>query len=143
MANILLTGGAGFIGSHLVSHLISTTSHTIYNMDKLEYCSSLVSLKDHPRYHFIKGDITSADFVNFILEKYHITIIIHAAAHSHVDNSFGDSFNFTRNNIFGTHVLLEAARVHQIRKFIHVSTDEVYGQVSMGIKCGRFCAIAF
>ncbi|KAI8616468.1 hypothetical protein BC830DRAFT_1117983 [Chytriomyces sp. MP71] len=134
--NILLTGGAGFIGSHVV-HLIATRfpSSSIYTMDRLDYCSSennLASVANLPNHHFIKGDITSADFVSYIISHHDIDTIMHFAAQSHVDNSFGDSFEFTKNNVLGTHVLLEAARQHQVLRFIHVSTDEVYGEVDRG-----------
>ncbi|KAI9339644.1 hypothetical protein BDR26DRAFT_820809 [Obelidium mucronatum] len=133
---ILLTGGAGFIGSHVVTQIVyQFPDCQVYTMDKLDYCSSasnLRSLNDCPNHHFIKGDVTSADFVNYIIAQHNIDTIIHFAAQSHVDNSFGDSFEFTRNNVFGTHVLLEAARQNGIKRFIHVSTDEVYGEVAAG-----------
>ncbi|KAJ3330767.1 hypothetical protein HDU76_004897 [Blyttiomyces sp. JEL0837] len=133
---ILVTGGAGFIGSHVVRNLVLRyPQYHIFNFDRLDYCSSLKSLEDlvgRPNYSFIKGDITSSDFVNYILKEHQIDTVIHLAAQSHVDNSFGDSFEFTKNNVMGTHVLLEGARVHSVRKFIHVSTDEVYGEVERG-----------
>ncbi|KAJ3204165.1 hypothetical protein HDU82_006040 [Entophlyctis luteolus] len=133
---ILLTGGAGFIGSHMVHHLVHTyPGCRVYSMDKLEYCSSMSNLdavKDCDNHKFIKGDITSADFVNYIISEHGIDTIMHFAAQSHVDNSFGDSFEFSKSNILGTHVLLEASRTHGIKRFIHVSTDEVYGEVAKG-----------
>ena len=81
-----------------------------------------------PNYKFVKGNICSADMVNYVLTEENIDTIIHFAAQTHVDNSFGNSFQFTQNNIFGTHVLLESAKIHGIKRFIHVSTDEVYGE---------------
>jgi len=81
-----------------------------------------------PNYKFVKGDICSPDLVNYVLDTEKIDTIMHFAAQTHVDNSFGNSIQFTRNNIMGTHVLLEAAKIHSIKKFIHVSTDEVYGE---------------
>ena len=105
----------------------------IFVFDKLDYCSSTKGLEDleHlPNFKFIKGDITSHDLVNYIFKEHKINVVLHLAAQTHVDNSFGDSLEFTKNNIYGTHVLLEAARQHKISKFIHVSTDEVYGEVS-------------
>jgi len=131
--NILLTGGAGFIGSNVVQHLVQRyPQYKIINLDKLDYCSNLEVIKyldEHPNYKFVKGNILSADLVNYVLQKEEIDTIIHFAAQSHVDNSFGNSFEFTKNNILGTHVLLEAAKVNKISRFIHVSTDEVYGEI--------------
>lgn len=131
--NILLTGGAGFIGSNAVIHFVKKyPQYKIVNFDKLDYCSSLRNVEEiqnAPNYKFIKGNILSSDFVSFVLKEEDIDTIIHFAAQTHVDNSFGNSFQFTENNIRGTHVLLEAAKAHgKIRRFIHVSTDEVYGE---------------
>lgn len=94
-------------------------------------CSCLENLdeiKNYPNYKFVKGNICSSDLVNFVLETEQIDTIMHFAAQTHVDNSFGNSFQFTQNNIMGTHVLLESAKVHNIKRFVHVSTDEVYGE---------------
>ncbi|KAK7853039.1 trifunctional UDP-glucose 4,6-dehydratase/UDP-4-keto-6-deoxy-D-glucose 3,5-epimerase/UDP-4-keto-L-rhamnose-reductase RHM1-like [Quercus suber] len=131
--NILITGAAGFIASHVCNRLIR--NHPNYNivvLDKLDYCSNLKNLlpsKSSPNFKFVKGDIGSADLVNYILLSESIDTIMHFAAQTHVDNSFGNSFEFTKNNIYGTHVLLEACKVTgQIKRFIHVSTDEVYGE---------------
>lgn len=82
-----------------------------------------------PNYTFIKGDICVPDLVDFVLREKKIDTIVHFAAQSHVDNSFGNSLDFTKNNVIGTHVLLEAARVNKIQRFIHISTDEVYGEL--------------
>ncbi|KAH7682059.1 UDP-glucose 4,6-dehydratase protein [Dioscorea alata] len=131
--NILITGAAGFIASHVANRLVR--SHPEYNiivLDKLDYCSNLKNLlpsHGSPNFKFVKGDIGSADLVNFLLITESINTIMHFAAQTHVDNSFGNSFEFTKNNIYGTHVLLEACKVTgQITRFIHVSTDEVYGE---------------
>lgn len=131
--NILITGAAGFIASHVANRLIrSYPDYKIVVLDKLDYCSSLKNLQpsqSSPNFKFVKGDIASADLVNFLLITESIDTIMHFAAQTHVDNSFGNSFEFTKNNIYGTHVLLEACKVTgQIRRFIHVSTDEVYGE---------------
>ncbi|XP_010035897.2 trifunctional UDP-glucose 4,6-dehydratase/UDP-4-keto-6-deoxy-D-glucose 3,5-epimerase/UDP-4-keto-L-rhamnose-reductase RHM1 [Eucalyptus grandis] len=131
--NILITGAAGFIASHVCNRLIRNyPGYKIVVLDKLDYCSNLKNLlpsRSSPNFKFIKGDIASADLVNFILLTESIDTIMHFAAQTHVDNSFGNSFEFTKNNIYGTHVLLEACKVTgQIRRFIHVSTDEVYGE---------------
>ncbi|KAL0328388.1 UNVERIFIED_CONTAM: trifunctional UDP-glucose [Sesamum calycinum] len=131
--NILITGAAGFIASHVANRLIRNYPHyKIVVLDKLDYCSNLKNLipsKSSPNFKFVKGDIDSADLVNYLLITENIDTIMHFAAQTHVDNSFGNSFEFTKNNIYGTHVLLEACKVTgQIRRFIHVSTDEVYGE---------------
>jgi len=88
----------------------------------------LDEIKNYPNYKFIKGNICSSDLVNFVLEAEKIDTIMHFAAQTHVDNSFGNSFQFTQNNIMGTHVLLESAKAANIKRFVHVSTDEVYGE---------------
>ncbi|KAL3508985.1 hypothetical protein ACH5RR_028386 [Cinchona calisaya] len=131
--NILITGAAGFIACHVANRLIRNyPGYKIVVLDKLDYCSNLKNLnpsRSYPNFKFIKGDIASADLVNYILVTESIDTIMHFAAQTHVDNSFGNSFEFTKNNIYGTHVLLEACKVTgQIKRFIHVSTDEVYGE---------------
>ncbi|XP_073297850.1 trifunctional UDP-glucose 4,6-dehydratase/UDP-4-keto-6-deoxy-D-glucose 3,5-epimerase/UDP-4-keto-L-rhamnose-reductase RHM1-like [Primulina huaijiensis] len=131
--NILITGAAGFIASHVANRLIRNyPEYKIVVLDKLDYCSNLKNIlpsKSSPNFKFVKGDIASADLVNYLLVAENIDTIMHFAAQTHVDNSFGNSFEFTKNNIYGTHVLLEACKVtKQIRRFIHVSTDEVYGE---------------
>jgi UDP-glucose 4,6-dehydratase len=131
--SILITGAAGFIASHVAIHIVQKyPDYKIVVIDKLDYCSNLKNLlpvSSLPDFKFVKGDIASADLVNFLLVTESIDTIMHFAAQTHVDNSFGNSFEFTKNNIYGTHVLLEACKVTgQIRRFIHVSTDEVYGE---------------
>ena len=130
--SILITGGAGFIASHVIILLVTKYPHIkIVNFDRLDYCSCLENLNEinnHPNYKFIKGNICSSDFVNFVIANENIDTIMHFAAQTHVDNSFGNSFQFTQNNIMGTHVLLESAKNANIKRFIHVSTDEVYGE---------------
>uniref|UniRef100_A0A7S1CN91 NAD(P)-binding domain-containing protein n=1 Tax=Bicosoecida sp. CB-2014 TaxID=1486930 RepID=A0A7S1CN91_9STRA len=135
---ILVTGGAGFIASHVVIRLVKNyPQYHIVNFDKLDYCSSLKnldSISDAPNYTFIKGSVCSPDLVNYVLRTEKITHIMHFAAQTHVDNSFGNSFTFTENNILGTHVLLEGAKLlkSQLKLFLHVSTDEVYGEGKEG-----------
>jgi len=107
-------------------------NYMIVNFDCLDYCSCIANLEevaDLPNYKFIKGDITSSDLVTYVLAEEKIDTIMHFAAQTHVDNSFGNSFQFTHNNIYGTHVLLESAKqCSTVKRFIHVSTDEVYGE---------------
>ena len=109
---ILITGGSGFIASHLITHMVRKyPEYFIVNLDKLDTCSSIHNndnIKNADNYKFIKGDITSADLMNYVLKSERIDTIVHAAAQSHVDASFGNSFTFTHNNVYGTHVLLEA-----------------------------------
>jgi len=131
--NILLTGGAGFIGSHVA--ILLCKKYPDYNIvvyDKLDYCSCLANLEEIdklPNFKFVKGDIASPNLVSYVLKEEKIDTIMHFAAQTHVDNSFGNSFAFTHANIYGTHVLLESAKnCPTIRRFIHVSTDEVYGE---------------
>eukprot|EP00246_Nothoceros_aenigmaticus_P006635 TRINITY_DN1966_c0_g1_i1.p1 TRINITY_DN1966_c0_g1~~TRINITY_DN1966_c0_g1_i1.p1 ORF type:complete len:677 (-),score=131.81 TRINITY_DN1966_c0_g1_i1:412-2442(-) len=131
--NILITGAAGFIAGHVANRLIRNYPHyKVVVLDKLDYCSNLKNLlpsRPSKNLKFVKGDIASADLVNYLLITEGIDTIMHFAAQTHVDNSFGNSFEFTKNNIYGTHVLLEACKVTGIiRRFIHVSTDEVYGE---------------
>lgn len=109
-------------------------------LDKLDYCATLNNLaavKDHPNFRFVKGDIQSADLVVHVLQTEGIDAVMHFAAQTHVDNSFGNSLAFTLNNTHGTHVLLEACRVYgKVQRFINVSTDEVYGETSLGRDTG-------
>eukprot|EP00546_Thalassionema_frauenfeldii_P014209 CAMPEP_0178911936 /NCGR_PEP_ID=MMETSP0786-20121207/9975_1 /TAXON_ID=186022 /ORGANISM="Thalassionema frauenfeldii, Strain CCMP 1798" /LENGTH=382 /DNA_ID=CAMNT_0020584445 /DNA_START=197 /DNA_END=1342 /DNA_ORIENTATION=- len=131
--NIFLTGGAGFIASHVA--ILLCKKYPQYNIvvyDKLDYCSCLKNLdelKELPNFKFVKGDICSPDLVSYVFKQNEIDTVMHFAAQTHVDNSFGNSFAFTESNIYGTHVLLESAKCcPTIRRFIHVSTDEVYGE---------------
>ena len=140
--NILITGAAGFIASHVANRLIrSYPDYKIVVLDKLDYCSDLKNLNpshSSPNFKFVKGDIASDDLVSYLLITENIDTIMHFAAQTHVDNSFGNSFEFTKNNIYGTHVLLEACKVTgQIRRFIHVSTDEVYGETDEDAAVGN------
>ena len=138
--NILLTGGAGFIGSNMVRYLVKKYKYNIIVLDKLDYCSNVDFLKDLMdlrHFEFIQGDILSRELVRYILKVKNIDTIMHFAAQTHVDNSFGNSIEFTKNNVLGTHVLLECAREHSINRFIHVSTDEVYGESSFEENAGE------
>ncbi|MFZ2189897.1 MAG: dTDP-glucose 4,6-dehydratase [Candidatus Magasanikiibacteriota bacterium] len=127
---LLITGGAGFIGSNFIHYWLKThPEDEIVNFDLLTYAGNLESLKDvvdNPRYKFIKGDICDRDLVFSFVKD--VDLIVHFAAESHVDRSILDSSAFVRTNVLGTHVLLEAAREYN-KRFHHVSTDEVYGHL--------------
>jgi UDP-glucose 4,6-dehydratase len=133
LKNILVTGGCGFIGSNFINSFMASHPHVhVFNLDKLDYCAneSSIEARDAANYTFIRGDIGNTELVMHILHTHDIDTILNFAAQSHVDNSFGNSMTFTKNNVLGTHNLLECARVYnKIEKFIHVSTDEVYGEV--------------
>ena len=130
--NILITGGAGFIGSHVASLLVKQYPYKVVVYDKLDYCASLRNLEDIQHlqnYKFVKGDILSTDLLRYVIQQEEIDTILHFAAQSHVDRSFGNSLTFTTNNVLGTHILLEVAKECDVQRFIHVSTDECYGEV--------------
>ncbi|KAF1842722.1 NAD(P)-binding protein [Cucurbitaria berberidis CBS 394.84] len=133
---ILVTGGAGFIACWFVRHLVLTYPHYhVVSFDKLDHCATLNNtriLDSKRNFAFEQGDITSPTDVKRVLRKYKVDTIFHFAAQSHVDLSFGNSYEFTNTNVYGTHVLLERAREHGITRFIHISTDEVYGDVPIG-----------
>jgi len=133
MKNILVTGGAGFIGSNFINYILDERDdYNIVNLDKLTYAGNLENLKSSEgmkNYHFIKGDITNSELVNYIFERYKIKRVINFAAESHVDRSILGSEIFYRTNVIGTNVLLETARRYEVEKFLQVSTDEVYGSL--------------
>jgi len=132
--NILVTGGCGFIGSNFINYFGNKYPNiNIINIDKINYCSSIDNINSDiqsgDNYKFIKCDINNSELLNYILNKNKIDTVIHFAAQSHVQNSFDNSLQFTQDNVFGTHNLLECCRKYnKINRFIHVSTDEVYGE---------------
>ena len=134
MKTFLVTGGAGFIGSNYIRYLLKKY-HDIHiiNLDKLTYAGNLDNLRDienNPRYEFVKGDICDEEVVNRLVKR--ADVVVNFAAESHVDRSIGRPDDFIRTDVFGTFVLLEAARNHGVDKFIQISTDEVYGSIEDG-----------
>jgi len=131
---LLVTGCCGFIGSNFVNYYLNVNPDvTIVNLDAMYYCASEsnihTDIQKSERYHLIKGNLCSYDLVANILAIYQIDTVIHFAAQSHVQNSFDDSLQYTADNVVGTHTLLEACRKYgKINRFIHISTDEVYGE---------------
>lgn len=134
---ILITGGAGFIGSNFVHYIIGKyPDYSIINLDKLNYAGNLENLKDiddNRRYRFVRGDICDHELVNKLVKE--VDVIVHFAAESHVDRSIENSGIFVKTNVLGTQVLLDAAYMHGNKRFHHISTDEVFGELG---KEGKF-----
>jgi len=133
---LLITGGAGFIGSNFIHYTLKHhKKDEVVNFDKLTYCGNLENLRDiekNPRYKFIKGDICDAKLVEKVFQKEKPDFILNFAAETHVDRSIKNPKNFTQTNVLGTHTLLEALRKYNIKKFLQISTDEVYGSIRKG-----------
>ena len=137
MHKLLITGGAGFIGSHVIRFFLEKyPNYKIYNLDKLTYAGNLENLKDieeNPNYHFIKGDIVDAAFIQDLFNTEQFDGVIHLAAESHVDRSISNPLEFVMTNVIGTVNLLNAAKANWSsfdgKRFYHVSTDEVYGSL--------------
>ena len=133
---ILVTGGAGFIGSHLVRRLIVRGGHEVVNLDALKYSGNPANLGDldgRPNYHFVLGDICDRQLVERLLAEHHIEAIINCAAETHIDRSILEPASFARTDIVGTVILLEEARRAGLERFLQVSTDEVYGNIVTGM----------
>ena len=132
--NLLITGGSGFIGSNFIRHMLEKYPNCkIFNLDKLTYAGNTDNLKDienNPKYSFVRGDICDPAVVDKVMQN--VDHVVHFAAESHVDRSIEDGSVFVRTNVLGTYTLLESAMKHGIMKFIHVSTDEVYGSIKEG-----------
>jgi dTDP-glucose 4,6-dehydratase len=133
---ILVTGGLGFIGSNFIRQMLEEhPGDSIVNLDKITYAGNPENLKDiagDPRYVFVRGDICDPELVGSVFREHPIDAVVHFSAESHVDRSIEDASVFVRTNVLGTHVLLEAALSHGVKRFIHISTDEVYGSIRSG-----------
>lgn len=131
---LLVTGGAGFIGSNFVRHILAKyRDHRVINLDKLTYAGNLDNLRDvekNPRHRFVKGDICEKKVVDKLVSQ--VDAVVNFAAETHVDRSILSSGSFIKTDVFGTHVLLEAARKHGIDRYVQISTDEVYGSINRG-----------
>jgi len=128
---VLITGGAGFIGSNFVRHMLTThEDYRVVNLDKLTYAGNLDNLRDveeNPRYAFVQGDICNGELANHLMQN--IDLVVNFAAESHVDRSIMGAEEFMRSNALGVYTLLDAARLHGVERFLQVSTDEVYGSL--------------
>ncbi len=136
---ILITGGLGFMGSNLIRHLLTKyANYTIWNLDVITYAGNPDNLKDieererdlpvhKKRYHFVRGDICDERLLEYLLGEQAFNAVIHLAAETHVDRSIHDTRHFIRTNVGGTHALLDAIRKYPVARFVHISTDEVYG----------------
>ncbi|MFJ7935674.1 dTDP-glucose 4,6-dehydratase [Sporosarcina sp. NPDC096371] len=138
--NILVTGGAGFIGSNFIQHMLSSYDYTVINLDALTYAGNLSNLEEvawRSNYHFVRGEIGDAQLVQELFERYDIDVVINFAAETHADQSMTNPARFLTTNVTGTQILLEAAKCYwqanpedaACRRFIQISTDEVYGTV--------------
>jgi dTDP-glucose 4,6-dehydratase len=133
---LLVTGGAGFIGSNFIRYALNErTDWQVCNLDKITYAGNLENLKDlegDPRYRFIRADISDRSLVDEVFKESPFDVVVNFAAESHVDRSILDPLPFIKTNVEGTQVLLEAARTHGLGRFVHISTDEVYGSIEDG-----------
>lgn len=136
MRTILVTGGAGFIGSNFIRYMFTTyPEYRMVNLDKLTYAGNLDNLRDvenDPRYAFVQGDICDAVLVDRVMEEHGVDVLVNFAADSHVDRSLMEPGSFIQTDVYGTYVLLEAARKFRVERFHQVSSDETYGQVLEG-----------
>ena len=138
MRRVLVTGGAGFIGSHFVRHLLQKYDYEVINLDALKYAGNLdnlIDVENHPRYRFVKGDITDAALVERVMREFAVDVVVNFAAETHVDRSLLEPGSFIQTDIYGTYVLLEASLRFGVERYVQVSTDEVYGEVSVGSSC--------
>lgn len=133
----LVTGGLGFIGSNFIKYILEKTDYEVVNVDKCDYMAREHNVPANPRYKYIRGDITEHYHMRHVFHEHQPDVVIHFAAQSCVTKSFDLAFEYTRDNVLGTHVLLETAKDYgKLKRFIHISTDEVYGEIgSASVSC--------
>lgn len=131
--NILVTGGLGFIGSNFIKHMLNKyPTYKIINLDLMTYAGNIENLSEydeHPNYHFFNGNICNQELVTGIVSNFSVDAIVNFAAESHVDRSFINPRQFIETNILGTHTLMDVSLKHNVKKFVQISTDEVYGEL--------------
>lgn len=135
---VLVTGGLGFIGSNFIKHILRESEYEIINVDKCDYMAREYNVPENPRCVYIRGDITEQYHMAHIFREHQPDVVIHFAAQSCVTRSFDQAFQYTHDNVMGTHVLLETSKEYgKLKKFIHISTDEVYGEVGTEVTSGE------
>lgn len=135
MKNLLITGGAGFIGSHFIRRMLKNYDYNVVNFDALTYSGNLENLRDvedNSRYEFVKGNICDMESVDEVVRKYEVDAIINFAAETHVDRSILEPGSFIQTDVYGIYVLLEVAKKYELERVVVVSTDEIYGSVEEG-----------
>lgn len=135
MKNLLITGGAGFIGSHFIRRMLKNYDYNVVNFDALTYSGNLENLRDvedNSRYEFVKGNICDMESVDEVVRKYEVDAIVNFAAETHVDRSILEPGSFIQTDVYGIYVLLEVAKKYELERVVVVSTDEIYGSVEEG-----------
>jgi dTDP-glucose 4,6-dehydratase len=128
---VLVTGGLGFIGSNFIEHVLACTDWIVLNVDRCDYCARVQNVEPHSRYTLVQADITNMSKMKKLFQEFHPDVVVHFAAQSHVDRSFENTWDYIHDNIIGTYTLLECLKESRETLFIHVSTDEVYGEVEL------------
>jgi dTDP-glucose 4,6-dehydratase len=128
---VLVTGGLGFIGSNFIEHVLQNREWSILNVDRCDYCARVHNVENHPRYTLVQADITNMSKMKKLFQEFRPEVVVHFAAQSHVDRSFENTWDYIHDNIIGTYTLLECLKDMPETLLVHVSTDEVYGEVEL------------
>jgi dTDP-glucose 4,6-dehydratase len=128
---VLVTGGLGFIGSNFINHVLKDRNWSILNVDRCDYCARVHNVEPHPRYTLIQADITNMSKMKKLFQEFQPEVVVHFAAQSHVDRSFENTWDYIHDNIIGTYTLLECLKDMPNTLLVHMSTDEVYGEVEL------------